>query len=301
MSVAAAARPGARLNRQRRMALTGYAFVAPSVVLFFAFLGFPVLFAFFISFQRWGGMDRPTFVGLSNYRYLVTDDLFWTTLRVTILYVVMTVPTTTALALLAAVLVNQALPLRNLFKSLMFIPAIIAGTVIGAVWLFIYQPDVGVLNQVLRVAHLPGHLWLGDTTSALPSLAAVGVWQRFGWFSILFLAGLQEIPQEQREAAAIDGASSWQTFLHITLPLLRPAMGLVMVLAAIGSFQVFDLVYVMTGGGPAYATETLSFYIYNQAFRALKMGYATSMAFVLFGFIFVLTLVQLRVLRPATE
>lgn len=292
---------GILLKRRYRASLTGYLFILPSVILFLAFLGAPLLYALFISFHRWSGMKAPIFVGIANYSHLVGDNLFWGALRVTLLFAVMSVPLTTVVALLTAVLVNQALPLRYLFRSMTFVPAIIAGTVVGVIWLFVYQPDVGLLNDVLRLAHLPGHLWLGDTLTALPALVIVSVWQRFGWFSVLFLAGLQDIPVEQHEAAAIDGASRWGAFIHITLPLLRPTIALVVVLAALGSFQVFDLVYVMTGGGPFYATETLSFYIYNQAFRAVNMGYATSMAWVLFGFIFILTLIQLRVLRPATD
>jgi ABC-type sugar transport system permease subunit len=271
------------------------------VILYLAFLGLPVLYAFYISFQRWGGMDIPVFVGLDNYQRLLADEVFWTALRNSFLYALMSVPSLTVMSLVTAVLVNQALPLRNLFKSLTFVPVIMASTVVGVVWLFIYQPDVGLLNDVLRLAGLSGHLWLGDTLTALPSLAAVGIWQRFGWFSVLFLAGLQDVPVEQQEAAAIDGASSGQIFWHVTLPLLRPTVALVSILAAIGSFQVFDMVFVMTGGGPAYATETLSFYIYNQAFQALNMGFATSMSFVLFGLVFILTLVQFRILRPATD
>lgn len=289
------------VGRRARLALTGYAFICPNVLLYLAFLGLPVLYALYISFQRWGGMDIPTFVGLDNYGRLLTDKVFWTALRVSFLYAIMTVPSVTVVALITAVIVNEALPLRSLFKSLTFVPVIMAGTVVGVVWLFIYQPDVGLLNDLLRLAGLPGHLWLGDTLTSLPSLAAVGIWQRFGWFSVLFLAGLQDVPVDQKEAAAIDGATAGQIFWYVTLPLLRPTVALVSILAAIGSFQVFDMVFVMTGGGPAYATETLSYYIYNQAFQSLNMGFATSMSFVLLGLVFLLTLVQFRILRPATD
>jgi multiple sugar transport system permease protein len=211
------------------------------------------------------------------------------------------VPGIAAVSLLAAALLDRKIRGRALFKALVFVPVITPSTIVGVVWVFVYHPELGLLNTTLRQLGLPTSLWLGSQHLALPALVAVSIWQRFGWFMILFLAGLQDIPQEIKEAAAVDGATSRQSFFHITLPLLRPTMLLVTVLAAISAFQVFDLIFVMTEGGPAYATETLSYYIYVKAFRNFDMGYAAAMSYALFAILLLLTLIQMRIMRPAAE
>ena len=265
------------------------------------FLAIPLVYSAGISLYRWTGMSDATFMGLANYGRLLTDRVFWLSMKATVLYALMFIPMTTLASLLAAIFVNQGLRGTNIFKSLIFIPVITSSVVIAVVWNFIYQGgDVGLLNAILRFVGLPGHIWMGDMLTALPAIAVIGVWSRFGWFSVLFLAGLQDVPVEQREAAEIDGASEWQVFWHVTLPLLRPTIALVMVLAAIQSFQVFDVVFIMTEGGPYYSTHVLGYYIWTEAFRGLRMGYASAMSYVLFGSIMIITLIQLRILRPAT-
>jgi multiple sugar transport system permease protein len=240
-------------------------------------------------------------LGLDNYRRIFDDDIFYRSLRNTIVFTVLFVPLVTVISLGTAVLLNQGIRAKGIFKALIFIPVITPSVVVGVVWTYVYQPDLGLLNELLRNLHLPTSLWLGSQQLALPALVAVTIWQRFGWFMILFLAGLQDIPVELKEAAALDGASSRQSFLHVTVPLLRPTVVLVTVLAAISAFQVFDLVFIMTEGGPAYATQTLSYYIYTKAFRNFDMGYAAAMSYVLFVVLLVLTLFQMKVLRPAAE
>ena len=289
------------LTQRRRLALAGGVFVLPSVALFLAFLAAPLLYSLYISFHEWSMMRDPTWLGLENYRQILEDDIFWTSLRNTVVFSIIFVPLVAFVSLLAAALVDRKIRGRALFKALIFVPVITPSAIVGVVWTYIYQPELGLLNDALRRLDLPTSLWLGSETLALPALVAVTIWQRFGWFMILFLAGLQDIPHEVKEAAAIDGATPRQSFFHVTVPLLRPTIVLVTVLAAISAFQVFDLIFVMTEGGPAYATQTLSYYIYVKAFRNFDMGYAAAMSYALFVILLVLTMIQMRIMRPAAD
>lgn len=290
-----------RISQSARRALAGILFVVPSSALFFAFLALPLLYALYISFHDWSMMGSPTWLGLENYQQILGDDVFLNALRNTVVYTVLFVPIVTVVSLFAAVLVNQRIRGQTVFKALVFIPVITPSIIVGVVWIYLYQPELGLINQLLDTFGLPTSLWLGSQQVVLPALVIVSIWQRFGWFMILFLAGLQDIPVETKEAASVDGATGWQSFLHITLPLLRPTVLLVSVLAAISAFQVFDLVFVMTQGGPARSSETLSYYIYTTAFRSFDMGYAAAMSYVLFALLLIMTFVQFRVMRPATD
>jgi ABC-type sugar transport system permease subunit len=298
--------PGVTLRRwspshQQRLTWSAAVFLIPSVLLFIAFLALPLLYSLYISFNKWSMLRDPLWIGLDNYRRVIEDDIFWRSLRNTLVFTLLFVPTVTILSMVTAAMLNQRIRGSSFLKALVFIPVITPSIVVAVVWKYAYQPELGLINQFLESVGLPTSLWLGSTSMALPALVIVTVWQRFGWFMILFLAGLQDIPEEIKEAAKLDGASPFRSFMDITLPLLRPTLVLVTVLAAIGAFQVFDLVFVMTEGGPAYATQTLSYYIYTKAFRSLDMGYAAAMSYVLFVIILIMTLVQMRLLRPATE
>ncbi len=289
------------LSYQRRLALSGGVFLTPSVLLFAAFLAAPLLYALYISFNQWSMLQSPIWIGLDNYQRILHDDVFWQSLRNTVVFTVLFVPVVTILSLVSAALLNQSIGAKSLFKALLFIPIITPSVVVGVVWVYAFQPELGFINAFLRSFHLPTSLWLGSPRLALPALVLVTVWQRFGWFMILFLAGLQDIPTEVQEAARVDGASPLKSFMDITLPLLRSTVVLVTVLAAIGSFPGVDLVFVMTEGGPAYATETLSYYIYTKAFRNFDMGYAAAMSYVLFIALLLLTLLQMKILRPTVD
>lgn len=295
----AASRP--LITHRRRLALAGGVFVLPSVALFVAFLAAPLLYSLYISFHKWSMMRDPVWLGLDNYQRLLHDEIFWRSLKNTAIFTVLLVPLMTLTSLGSAVLLNQSIKAKGLFKALIFIPVITPSVVVGVVWTYVFQPELGLANELLRTLHLPTSLWLGSSDIALPALVLVTIWQRFGWFMILFLAGLQDIPIEVKEAAALDGASPIQSFFQITVPLLRPTIVLVTVLGAISAFQIFDLIFIMTEGGPAYATQTLSYYIYQKAFRSFDMGYAASMSYVLFVILLILTLIQMRILRPAAE
>lgn len=286
---------------QRRLTMSGYLFVLPSLVLFLAFVAGPVGYALYISFNKWAILKPPIWLGLDNYQRIIHDDVFFTSLKNTVFYTLMYVPLMTGLALLAALAANRKIRGQSIFKALIFVPAITPSIIVGVVWLYIYDGNLGLLNSLLRELDRDPIIWLGDQQTALPALVVASVWQRFGWFMILFLAGLQDIPNDVKEAAELDGASAWQSFWHVTVPLLRPVFALVFILGVIGAFQVFDLVFIMTGGGPVYATHTLSYYIYQQAFTSLDMGYAAAMSYVFFLIMFGLTIVQLRILRPTTD
>lgn len=286
---------------QRRVAVSGYLFILPSVLLFVSFVAIPLGYALYISFNTWSIMQPPEWLGLANYRRIIHDEVFFISLRNTVFYTILYVPIMTTLALLAALAANRPLRGQTFFKALIFVPAITPSIIVGAVWLYIYDGNVGLLNAALRWLGFDPIIWLANQDTVMPALVIASVWQRFGWFMILFLAGLQDVPGDVKEAAQLDGASAWQSFWHITVPLLRPVFALVLILGVIGAFQVFDLVYVMTGGGPVYATHTLSFYIYQKAFTSLDMGYAAAMSYVFFLIMFGLTIVQLKVLRPAAE
>jgi ABC-type sugar transport system permease subunit len=290
-----------RLTQRRRLNIAGVIFVLPSIALFAAFLAGPLVYALYISFHKWSMLGHSEWIGLANYRRIFRDDIFLHSLKNTLLFSAMFVPSVTVTALFAAALLDRKIRGRALFKALVFVPVITPSTIVGVVWVFAYQPELGLINELLRTLHLPTSLWLGSSRIALPALVAVTIWQRFGWFMILFLAGLQDIPVEVKEAASIDGASPRQSFFHITLPLLRPTIVLVTVLAAISGFQVFDLIFLMTEGGPAYATQTLSYYIYVKAFRNFDMGYAAAMSYALFVILVILTLIQMRVMRSRVD
>jgi ABC-type sugar transport system permease subunit len=288
-------------TQRRRLALAGAVFVLPSMVLFVAFLAIPLIYSLIISFSEWSMMRGMTWIGLENYQKLLRDEIFFRSLRNTAVFTILFVPLVTFLSLGSAALLNQKIGGKSLFKALIFIPVITPSIVVGVVWTYVFQPELGLLNNLLRMLNLPTSLWLGSQEVALPALVIVTLWQRFGWFMILFLAGLQDIPIEVKEAAAIDGASPWQSFWQVTVPLLRPTVVLVTILAAISAFQVFDLIFIMTEGGPAYATQTLSYYIYTQAFRSFDMGYAAAMSYVLFAILLVLSIIQMRIFRPVAE
>jgi multiple sugar transport system permease protein len=282
---------------RRRYDLEGYLFLAPDLVGTLVFAVGPVLAALALGLFAWDILTPPRFVGLDNYRALLLDDpVFRTVLLNTSAYVVGTVPIRTALALLLAMALNQQLRGLSLFRAAYFLPTITSAVAAATVWRWIYEPNFGVLNSLLYaigVQHPP--TWLSSPAWAMPALILLGIWQGLGFQMVIFLAGLQGIPTHLYEAAAIDGAGWWARFRHITLPLISPTTFFVLIISVIGSYQVFDQAFVLTEGGPGYATTTLVYYIYEYAFQFFKMGYAAAMAWILFAIVFVLTVIQFRV------
>jgi len=296
--------PAARTRTRRRKALrrdlAAYLFLLPGLLHFAVFILFAVVYSFYLSFTRWDLLSKPVFIGLQNFADMVHDDLFWNALRVTLLYVVLSLPTGIALALALALALAMNLRLRGIaiFRACYFIPVVSSMVAVAMVWRWIYQPDFGLLNYGLSLLGIAGPDWLGDEHLTMLSLAILSIWKNLGFNMVLFLAGLQGIPQSLYEAAAIDGAGPWQRFRNITWPLLTPTTFFVAVLGVIGSFQVFDQVVVMTGanGDPGDASRVYTFYLYTKAFRDHAMGYAAALAWVLFAIIAAVTAIQVRFL-----
>lgn len=284
-----------------RRAAAAWTFLAPSFVHLLVFSVGPILFSAWLSFHEWNLIEpaRP-FVGLQNYRELAADAAFWNAVRNTAVYVLF-VPAGMALGLALALLVHRERPGVRWLRAAFFLPYVTSFVAISLVWKWMFEPDFGILNQVLGALGLPGSPWLTSPRTALPSLMLMSIWMYAGYMMVLFLAGLQAIPASLHEAARIDGANAWQRFRHITLPLLKPTTLFVLVTMVIFMFQVFTAVYVMTEGGPLHATDVLVYHIYRNAWEYLRMGYASAMAWVLFAIVFIATLVQLRWLGGRTH
>jgi multiple sugar transport system permease protein len=281
--------------------LVPYLFISPNIIVFAAFMLFPILFAFYMSFHEWSLIGVPQFNGLDNYVRMVHDELFWQSLGHTVVFTAGTVPTSIALGLAAAMLLNRELPARGLLRSVIFLPVIVSGVVTALVAAWIFNDNYGVINSLLKAAGLEPIPWLSSPTWAMPSIIITTLWIRIGFCMVVYLAGLQGIPSEYYDAAQVDGASGWRQFRHITLPLLAPTTFLLLVINVIFSFHVFDLIYVMTGGGPGFSTTVLVQYIYESAFASREMGYASAMGIVLYLLIVVLTVFQWRVSRQGGE
>lgn len=286
------------LTLQRRMTIGGYIFLLPNIIGFLVFTALPVLGAVVLSFYKWDVLTPAKFVGLANYERLFTrDPLFRKALLNTLYYVILTVPPVLIIGLGLAMLVNQKLKGVGIFRAIYFMPVVGLLVAEGLLWQWLYDADFGLINGLLRSVSLQPVPWLGSTKWAMPAVAFMSVWRVAGYYMVIFLAGLQSIPPELYEAAAIDGANRWHQFRHITLPLLTPVIFLALVIAVINSFQVFTSAWVLTQGGPYYATTTIILHLYNKAFGQFKMGYASAIAMVLFVIIFVVTVIQSRMQR----
>jgi multiple sugar transport system permease protein len=288
--------PAPRLSPLARgETLAAWLFLLPSLVLFTVFTGLPVVSAFFISFTHWDLFNPPSWAGLGNYLTLTSDPIFRQVLGNTAFYVLCAVPLQMALGLLCALGLNRGIPGQAFFRVVYFLPVVTSTVAAGLVWAWIFNSNFGLINMglsALGVTDLPK--WLISSRSAMPAVIAVSAWQGLGYAMVLFLAGLQNIRQDVYEAAAIDGAVGWTRLWHITLPLLSPTTFFVLIISIIGSFQVFELVFVMTKAGPANATNTLVYYIYQNGFMFYQMGYASAAAMVLFLIVLAATLIQYR-------
>jgi multiple sugar transport system permease protein len=283
-------KPGLR----REQWLVGYLFLLPDLLGLFVFWAAPMLFLFYLSFHEWTSLGPMTYVGPENFVTLVGDDVFWKSVKVTLIYLVGFAPSVVVLSLALAIVLNTKIKARNWFRTGYFVPYALPMVVAGVIWAFMLSPGFGIVNYVLRQLGLPTRMWLSSVKDALPVVIWVGIWKRVGFYMILFLAGLQEIPEEYYEAAKIDGAHSWQLFRYITLPLLRPVLFFVVLIVGFRAFQVFDEIYVMTHGGPFRATYTLMYFIYERAFTFHRFGYAAAASVVLFAMAMLFTLVQMR-------
>ncbi|MBG9654545.1 carbohydrate ABC transporter permease [Cytobacillus firmus] len=280
--------------------LTPIGFMSPVLLIFSLFLFFPVLFAFYMSFHQWGMIGTPEFVGIENYVRLFKDPLFWISIKNTLIFS-LSVPLKVAIALFIAVLLNQKIRGLGFYRAAFFFPVVLSMVVVGLVWQWMFSPSYGFINYVLEKLGLPLQNMLIDSDQAMIVLIIVSIWKGLGSNLLLFLAGLQAIPSSVYEAAEIDGANSWQKFWHITVQLLKPTTLFVLIITLIGSFKIFDLAYVITGGGPGTSTMVLVHYIYQEAFQRFDMGYASAAAYVFFIILFILTLVQMKMFKSDSE
>ena len=282
------------MSRKTKEAVHGVIYILPSFVLILIFCIVPIFMSGFFSFTDYNIMNAPEFVGLDNYKKMFQDSYVRDAAKNTLLYVVMTVPVQTLLALtLAAFLAEK---MRNktggFLRSVMFIPVIASAVTAGTIWRIILNTDGGFLNNILNFFHISSVNWLGSTQTSLLSICIVAVWKNVGYFLVIYYAGIMGIQKELYEAAKVDGATSIQQFTKITLPILKPITYLVVTLGIIWSFQVFDLAYLMTGGGPGHSSVTLVMGIYNAAFKQYKMGYACAMAMFLLIMIIIINVIE---------
>ncbi|MVP01011.1 ABC transporter permease subunit [Paenibacillus sp. N10] len=255
----------------------------------------PIIASFFLSFTDWNflhGFKRIDFIGLRNFERLFADSIFWQAMKNNLIFMLV-VPTTLALSLLLAVIINKYVYFKDMFKVIYFMPYISSVVAVAMVWQVLFHPSYGPVNQMLMSIGISDPpKWIADVNFALPSIMMIMIWVSIGYNLIIYIAGLQSIPAELYEAAEMDGAKPWQQFRSITLPMLSPTTFFLLITGLIGTFKVFDLVQVLTGGGPANSTSVVVFHLYETAFVHLKMGYASTMALVLFVTIFLITLIQ---------
>ena len=294
---APAARPARRRPAMRAHRLVPYLFIAPNIVLFTLFSFVPLLYAVYISFYDWSLIGDADWVGWANYLRLGRDPQFWQALWHTVTYAVLTVSGSMALGLVLALGLNRRLPGRTVLRSVYFMPVVISAVATGTVAAWLFNGNYGVINGALVRLGFGRIYFLSSPSWALASLAIATVWVRAGFNMVVYLAALQSIPATYMDAAQIDGAGPWQRFRAIVLPLLMPATFLLLILNIIHSFQVFDLIYVMTGGGPGFSTTTLVQFIYQSAFVTNEMGYASATGVVLYVLILGFTVVQWRASR----
>ncbi len=273
-----------------------YLYLFPTLIGLLLFSAGAVAVSFFMSFTQWDIISPPQWKWFDNYVDLWRSDLFWEVFRNTFTFVGLAVPVSVAAALGLALLVNTGVRGITVFRTAYFLPVVSSMIAVALVWSWIFNPQYGLLNYLLRVLFgVQGPAWLDDTRWALPAMVIVTVWKGLGYSMVIFLAGLQNIPEDLYHAATIDGAGVWKRFRHVTLPLLSPTTFFVLVITLINTFQVFEQTYVLTKGGPANSTVTLSYYVYQNAFQFFQMGKAAAVAYVLFALLFVVTLVQFRV------
>ena len=282
-----------------RQARAGYLFILPSMLVLAVFVFWPIVQSFLLSLQQWRfGAGPHPWVGLANYERMLNDPRVWNAFRNTVYYTVVTVPITLLISLLLALALNRVLPARNLLRAAFFLPVIASFAIVAIIWSFLLDPDIGMVAYWSRQLGLPVSGWLRDPDWAMPAVMLVSIWKNIGFNMVIFLAGLQGIPDTYYEAAKVDGASAWQRFRYVTLPLLRPTTLFVLVISVIAAFQVFDVVWVMTpGGGPLFSTDVLVTYIYHEGVELLDISYAATIGVALLVVVFMLTLIQLRLLR----
>ncbi|THG34602.1 sugar ABC transporter permease [Glaciibacter flavus] len=265
-----------------RASLSGWGFVAPATLIILGLSIFPAAWAFILSLQKWDGFSDATFVGADNYAKLVSDDEFWGAVSNTIGFTVLFVPASVLLGLFLAVALNRKIRFIGLYRTAIFVPFVVSAASTGILTTYLFSPQYGVVNNVLRVLGLPQQGWLEDPGQAMLVIAIMSLWGQAAFTTVIYLAALQDIPSELIEAARIDGANPWQVFWRVVWPQLAPVTVFVAIWQTIGAIQLFDLVYTTTRGGPLDATKTIVYFLYEKAFKTLQFGYGSAAAYVLF-------------------
>jgi multiple sugar transport system permease protein len=297
--------PLARRRRGRaglRTTAVGWSFLLPNFIGFAVFTLVPVVLLFYYAFTNWDVFGGAQWTGLANFRQMWHDASFWTAFKNTFYYTIFHIPLTMGAALGLALLLNRRMRGVAFFRTVAFFPYLTSIVALAQVWNLLFSPSFGPINELLRwigVSHPPG--WTTSANWSMPAVIIVGTWREMGYYMLLFLAGLQTIPAQLYEAATVDGATAWQRFRNVTLPGLRPTTFFVTVVLTIGSFKVFDLILVMTNGGPGQSTLVLSQYIYHKAFEENQFGYASAISIVLFAICVVVTVVQYLVNRQRSR
>jgi multiple sugar transport system permease protein len=269
-----------------------FAFLALSLIGLFGLTLLPIIVSFGLSFTDWDALGSPNFVGLRNFVQLVHDPTFFRALWNTIYYTLVSVPLGVSISLALALVLNRSLPGMGLLRTLFLIPMISSTVATALLWGLMLDPYIGLINFILQLLHLPTSGWLTDVHMAMPAIIIMTVWRGLGYNMVLFLAGLQGVPQELREAARIDGANRLQEFANVTVPMISPTTFFILVISIITSFQVFDQTWVLTKGGPQEATTTLVYYVYQTGFQNLRMGYASAIAYALFFLTLIVVMIQ---------
>lgn len=295
-----------RRTRTFRRLLPVYLFILPGMALFLLWTLYPMLDALVMSFFQWNPNPTATspFNGIGNYTQALSDPIFWRAFSNVLSYTVITVAGQMALGLVVALLLNRKLFARGLFRALYYLPVVTSWVVVSIAFAFLFSSPSGPVDWFFGdVLHLipDTQIWLGSTTLALPTLMILGIWKGIGWNMVIFLAGLQSIPAELYEAARVDGANSWILFRYITLPLLRPVITFATVILTMGGFGTFIPMFVLTQGGPLHSTETLLTYAYTNAFQEFNFGYAAAITYIFAIFVFLLAIVQIRVMQRKVE
>lgn len=278
---------------------SGSLFAAPYTAFLLLFAAYPIVFALVLVFLQWDLVTAPSFAGFDNVRLLANDGRFWRAVGNTFVFLSIHVPLQIVTALALALALNRQLVLRSFWRAAFFLPVVISGAVVAILWSNLYATDVGLINKLLVRVGLAPVPWLTDPLTAMPAIAVMVTWKNVGFYVIIYLAGLQYIPRSCQEAIEIEGASSWQRFRHLTLPMLLPQTILVITLSTINGFQLFIEPYVMTGGGPLRRTYSVVLYLYTNAFSYQKMGYAATIGVALALIIGAVVLIQRRVIGKA--
>ena len=279
---------------QRRETVAGFLFLLPNFLGFSVFILFPMLFSLILSFTEWNMVSPIQFVGFQNFINIFQDEMFFKVLRNTFQYMIMIIPSGFTIALILALALNHKLKGTIFFRSVIFLPVVISWAATAMIWTWLLNREFGLINYLLWNFGVPQIGWLNDPNYSMLAIVIVALWHDTGYNMTIMLAGLQTIPRHLYEAASIDGANALQRFRYVTLPMLSPTLFFLVVIAVIQTFQVFDLIFIMTGGGPVNSTRTIVQYVYDSGFTFFRMGYASALAWIMFLFLFIFTWIQFR-------